>query len=248
MKNTDQLIGTYWTRVMGTHNQMEGVIDSIGSNGPRIKTIGKRHYGGFVRVSWAELSNKVWKPSNARSERIYQEWVDNLETDDFVDTSVSAEPRKTEFYPSEKGEAKLAATERPQNLDIPKGTNLDTGTKECHGAWHRHNGKDGAYYDRLPLDQFSIATRGPHPGQLSAICDSCKQKNKRSPSHKIAIRKLDAPKPIKFEQKVETAEGTYYRWKVTVVEPTEHVVQAKDFLDAAAQVAALGEVIRVEKL
>jgi hypothetical protein len=135
--------------------------------------------------------------------------------------------------------------------------------KECHGPWHRHgHGKGPATYDSLPLSSFRFNTKGTNAGKLASLCIECQEKQRDSDrkrkSDKIQqtealekrrpIKPLLASEPIVIEPVTVTETGVVYRWRVTVVQPTEHYVQAKDFLDAAAQVAALGEVTKVEKL
>lgn len=251
MNDSDKiLLGTSWIRVKGKHYPTVGTIDSIGSRGPRLKVEGEvnRRNASYLRLVWAELGNQ-WQPNNGKAEEAYLKWAATTEPEDMVDTSLTAEPGKLKFYPSEKGEAKLAAIESETELTansiaIPKGTNLDTNTVECHSVYHTGN-------KMVPIEQAKKTRAG------NWWCDSCTEKRnkyeanrKAKQAHnKVVVRKIEpAPAPVVIEPKVETPEGTYYRWRVVVIQPTEQIVQAKDFLDAAAQVGHLGEVIRVEKL
>lgn len=222
------LIGTVWRRTQGSHSPMTGIIDHLNNSGPRLKL----HDGSHRRLKWMEL-DFGWLPDDTRSEKQYRLWQTATHIE-YLDAKIESEIKVT-------------------NGNAPVMTEPEVGVKECHGAWHRKAGKKGQppRYELVPLANFDIATRGPYTGQLGAVCRDCVAKTNRSPSHqpksaKFQIRQI--PPPVEIEPVVVTPEGVTYRWKVTVVQPTEHYVQAKDFLDAAAQVAALGEVTRVEKL
>jgi hypothetical protein len=232
LKDIDKmLIGTVWSRAIGTHSKATGSIDDLSPAGPRLKL----KDGSHRRLHWGEL-DFGWKPDDKKSEDRYTLWQ---------------LANRADYL--EKKERELVQ----QNGSAPIMTDPETAVRECHGPWHRH----GKEYELVPLSSFAIATRGPNTGKLSSVCRDCAEKhrlsNERSkaaksqPQTRRAGKRLFiavSPESIEIEPTTVTETGVVYRWKVTVVQPTEHYVQAKDFLDAAAQVASLGEVTKVEKL
>lgn len=232
MKDTDSLlIGTSWTRA-GTqkHSPTTGIIDSIGSRGPRLKAEHKYH-----RLVWMELGFS-WVPADRRSEKAYDLWqlanrADYLE-------------KKLEDLQTVESEI----VEVPENGVLIVGE-PELGVKECHGPWHRH----GDRYDLIALSEFRPLTRGPRKGELASICIHCQTKQRDSDRRRkgrkeLAPKVAALPEPIVIEPVIETDTGEIYRWKVTVIQKVEHFVQGKDFLDAAAQLSGTGEVVKVEKL
>lgn len=254
------LIGTSWTRSAGKHGSVTGIIDQTNDHGPRLK-LGD---GSHRRLAWAEL-DLGWTPIDSKSDRRYQLWKHATHIE-YLDLK-EIELKKLVAAIQTPIESETIVTTTEEN-----GTAVEIEqTKECHGPWHRHGDK----YDQVPLSQFTINTSGSRAGQLAALCNTCKVKQKESDVRRRANKKAylekrderwaegsfpemerkkpgpkaqPIPEPIVIAPHVETLEGTVYRWKITVIQATEHYVQGKDFLDAAAQVSGLGEITRVEKL
>lgn len=251
MESTDQmLIGTLWTRSAGKHGPVTGTIDQTNSRGPRLKL----DDGSHRRLAWAEL-DLGWSPLDKKSTDRYWLWkqASHIEYLDRVDAELKS------------GLTAIQTEIERETIVVPlteeNGTAVEIEqTKECHGPWHKH----GNGYDQVPLSQFSIAARGPHAGELASVCDSCKEKRNqytKNYTKPVTERKKPGPKPGTIHRKkpaielvdqlipgVVTEEGTVYRWKITVTVSQDHFVQGKDFLEAAAQVAQLGEITKVEKL
>lgn len=226
MKDTDRiLIGTSWTRSgKQQHSPTVGIIDSIGSRGPRLKAEHKYH-----RLVWAELGFS-WTPADRSSEKAYDLWQLAARVE-YLDEKLEASPTESETI--EVAENGVLTMDHPE-----------TSVRECHGAWHKH----GKIYELVPLSKFSVATRGPNTGQLAAVCDDCKNRHKQEYAKTKAPKVEALPASIVVEPGVQTETGTVYRWKVTVIQETAHYVQGKDFLDAAAQLSGTGEIVKVEKL
>lgn len=250
MESTDQmLIGTVWTRTLGKHGPVTGTVDQTNSRGPRLKL----DDGSHRRLAWAEL-DLGWSPADKRSTDRFYLWKQaaHIEYLDKVDAELKSGLAAIQTEIEREIIVVPAVEENGTAVQIEQ-------TKECHGPWHRH----GDTYDQVPLSQFSIATRGKNVGELASVCDACREKrNEYNKKYKkpVVEHKKPGPKPgttrkvpaIELVDQlipgVVTEEGTVYRWRISVTQIVEHIVQGKDFLDAAAQVSGLGEITKVEKL
>lgn len=271
MESTDQmLIGTLWTRSAGKHGPVTGTIDQTNDRGPRLKL----DDGSHRRITWAEL-DFGWKPIDSQSTKRLNMWKDakHIEYLDrkqaevkevFADLQTEINKEIPFLMDNDTGDT-YGEIDMPTTEENGTAVEIEQ-TKECHGPWHRH----GDSYEQVPLSQFSIITRGFNAGQLGSLCDSCRQKQRESDQRRkdlkagispVVERKKPGPKPGTIVRKkpaielvdqlipgVETPEGITYRWKITVTVSVDHYVQGKDFLEAAAQVAQLGEITKVEKL
>lgn len=248
MESTDQmLIGTVWTRSAGKHGPVTGTIDHTNNRGPRMKL----DDGSHRRLAWAEL-DLGWSPIDSKSKDRFFLWkqASHIEYLDRVDAELKSGLAAIQTEIERETTVVPTVEENGTAVEIEQ-------TKECHGPWHKH----GNGYEQVPLSQFSVATRGPHAGELASACDSCREKRQNYLSAPKAPRQKPGPKPGTIHRKkpaielvdqlipgVVTEEGTVYRWKITVTVSQDHFVQGKDFLEAAAQVAQLGEITKVEKL
>lgn len=223
-----QLLGTEWIKVAAKHHGQKARIDKIGPRGPRMFLIGlpddHRHsepQQKYMRLDWWELGNN-WQPLRKGDEVLYTRWQ--------LDVAQEAEAREKERLNSYiESDNTIVADNLPKMI-------------VCTSIYHRPLktavSEDQVYYTR----------------NNRAICFACKEKRDnynvvRAAKLKAAVivdqTSVDNYVPPKLE--ILPVEELPL-WKITVVQPTVHQVRAKDFLEAAAQVSELGEIVKIERL
>ncbi|HEY7419274.1 MAG TPA: hypothetical protein VH593_29090 [Ktedonobacteraceae bacterium] len=236
MTDTDRiLLNTEWIKVAAKHHGQKGVIDNLGPRGPRMRLIdgpiGARHgsrKGGqprYQRLDWWELGNN-WEPLNRPDYHQYDLW---------------RAAKDVERYAAEK-ERLNSMIEKDNTIMTPE---LPQAFVECHSVYH-HGDK------QTPQDQAYMTRNG------FWWCLVCKGKREEYGRNQAA--RMRAAKAAKKEAKQTTAieyvppkmeiepVEVLPEWRVTIVEPTVHVVRARDFLEAATLVSEKGEIVKVEKL
>ena len=230
------LLGTEWIKVAAKHHGQKARIDKIGPRGPRMKLIetpGQYRHGNsrggsqpmYQRLDWWELGNN-WKPLRKGDELLFLTWQLEVaeEKESMAKPIIESETPIVDYIAKEGG--------------VPE-------TVECHRVYHSGN-------TTVPTSQAYLTK------QNNWWCLECKAKREKYEENRrqkkaaiqkpaIVLRKIE-PAPVAPEPLNILPPEILPQWKVTVIQPTEHIVYAKDFLDAAAQLSTMGEIVRVEKI
>jgi hypothetical protein len=229
------LLGTEWIKVAAKHHGQKGKIDNLGPRGPRMRLLAtpvqSRHgssHGGqpmYQRLDWWELGNN-WQPYSNQDKRQYELWQ----------TAVEIERLRKESD-------KPIMTENIEPISTPVEV-------VCKSVYHRPmNGT-------VPVEDAYKTRKG------NWLCLPCKEKRAqyqikhaeemRAKKKAIAVAPKNlviVPEPIEIEPlKIESEVEVLPEWRITIVEPTVHVVRARDFLEAATLVSQKGEIVKIERL
>jgi len=248
LRSTDRiLIGTEWKKTAAKHFGQKGVIDKVGPRGPRMKLVGlptdARHgsnTGGqprYQRLDWFELGN-TWEPDNRRALHQWDLW----KSASILESS------------AEEKELLNSQIESDNTIMTPE---LPQALVECVSVYHSHKNKQVdtsvAYMTRNgrwwcleckeKSRQYAANAKAKQEVEATRLGRKLDRARARQEKQLVVVEEYQAPEPLVIEP-VEVLPA----WKITVVEPTVHVVRARDFLEAAAQVSEKGEIIRVEKI
>jgi hypothetical protein len=230
------LLGTEWIKVAAKHHGQKGKIDNLGPRGPRMRLLATpihaRHGGShsgqpmYQRLDWWELGNN-WEPYSNRDKRQYELWQ-----------------TATEVERLQKERDKQIMAENIEPISTPVEV-------VCTSVYHK------------PLKGSVLIENAYKTRQDNWVCLGCKaQRNIYQANHAADMRAkkkaiaLAAPKklvvipePIEIEPlKIESEIEVLPEWRITIVEPTVHVVRARDFLEAATLVSQKGEIVKIERL
>jgi len=212
---------------------------------PTLNRHGTRDNQKFMRLSWMELGLN-WQPADKRSERQYLIWKDSLKILE-LDRKITEDKQFIASLQTDITESAnpIMTDERLQTVMEPSSPEIRQ--VACHSVYH---------HPKMGLVKEVEAYRS---SQGNWICLNCKAKREEYQRNHAA--KMRATKAVKQKASTVTEElwveppkleilpvEDLPQWKITVVQPTVLTVRAKDFLEAAAQVADKGEIVKVEKL
>lgn len=238
--DTTILIGSLWRRRVGKHSGEECTVIRFNGSGVTIEREKKRRSG------WESHAKETDRRANVPWEMF------------------------SRLYEQVKEGPKVETT---QNT-VEEPVQLTTGVKACTGALHR--GKllplaDFSYTNRIyqggrklrnecndcvrhrlsyPSSQKDYTRRPPKKGETITKMAATQDVSPVETIYNMQKAQEEAAPRVEVTTRLETThdmlEQGKSRWKVTVISPHEHVVWAKDFLDAAAMFT--GEIVKIERL
>lgn len=115
-------------------------------------------------------------------------------------------------------------------------------TAICKGPYHNRSGKGTP----LPIEQFP--QNRYHPEKRTKLCERCIAPRRNSVPEADGVQLTKVVNAPEFGARREDLEngGMQHKWMVEFLNPTECVVYAKNYQDAALQVQ--GEIVRIERL
>jgi len=242
LTDTDRiLLNTEWIKVAAKHHGQKGKIDSLGPRGPRMRLLDTpvhaRHgsnRGGqpmFIRLDWWELGNN-WEPLHSSDTRQYNLWKDAVKIEE-LDRKLEKELESVGELMNELAAKEVACTSvyhKPKNGLVPE-----------FSAYKTRNDNWVCLDCKSQREQY----QRDHAAKMRATKEALRvSQNKIGTALEVAKKTEYIPPKLEIDPVVEVLP----QWRITIVEPTVHIVSGRDFLEAAAQVSEKGEIIRVEKL